>query len=238
MRVDEKIKKWVAINQCDDSEKKKKKEKDYKNAFEISLSTTIVAAIIVIIILIVIIIIEINVDRLKDFDTLFICFVESFIFVSFLKEKNWEKISELDSEKIREEKFVCVACFFFWICRVRRRSFRLWLLWLDFDSFFCFLRLSLLRLLLSLRFWITQRVRINRRLCRLSRWKRGSLKSKKKLFLLRVFSSARLSVRRSKVCSRLFFYFWVKLFDFVYVIVCSFELKKVRNRSRREKEIS
>jgi hypothetical protein len=43
---------------------------------------------------------------------LFICFVEFFASVSFLKEKDWKKISELDLEEDLREKFVCVVCFF------------------------------------------------------------------------------------------------------------------------------
>jgi hypothetical protein len=71
--------------------KKRRKKKDYKNVFEISLSTSIIAIIIIIvfiIIIIIIIIIEKNVDFCEEFDILFICFVEFFAFVSFLKEED------------------------------------------------------------------------------------------------------------------------------------------------------
>jgi hypothetical protein len=78
------------MNQCDDNEKKNEKEKKYKNVFEIFFSTIIIA---IIIINIIIIIIEENeyencVNHLENFDTLFICFVEFFAFVSSLKEEN------------------------------------------------------------------------------------------------------------------------------------------------------
>jgi amino acid permease len=84
------------MNQCNDDEKERRKEKDYKNVFEILLSTAIIAVIIIIIIIINIIafiIIEENeyencVNHLEDFDILFICFVEFFASVSFLKEKD------------------------------------------------------------------------------------------------------------------------------------------------------
>jgi D-alanyl-lipoteichoic acid acyltransferase DltB (MBOAT superfamily) len=74
------------MNQCDDDKKENKKEKDYKNAFEIFLSTIIIAMIIIIII--VIIVNEENVDFCEDFDILFICFVEFFASVSFLEEED------------------------------------------------------------------------------------------------------------------------------------------------------
>jgi cation transport ATPase len=103
------------MNECDDDEKKNKKEKNYKNVFEISFSTSIIAIIIVIIIIIiniVIIIIEENVYRFKDFNTLFICFVESFIFVSFLKKEIWKKILQSKFEENLRKKFVYVVYFF------------------------------------------------------------------------------------------------------------------------------
>jgi hypothetical protein len=78
------------MNQCDNDEKEKRKEEDYKNVFEILLSTSIIAVIIVFIIIIVniivIIIIEKDVDFCEDFDIMFICFIEFFASVSFLKE--------------------------------------------------------------------------------------------------------------------------------------------------------
>ncbi len=95
--------------------KKRRKKKDYKNVFEISLSTSIIAIIIIIvfiIIIIIIIIIEKNVDFCEEFDILFICFVEFFAFVSFLKEEDWKEISESEFEKNLKEKFVCAVCFF------------------------------------------------------------------------------------------------------------------------------
>jgi Na+/H+ antiporter NhaC len=77
------------VNQCDDDEKKNEKEKSYKNVFEISFSTIIIA---IIIIIIVIIIIEKDeyeeyIDHFENFDYLFVCFVESFDFLSSLKKK-------------------------------------------------------------------------------------------------------------------------------------------------------
>jgi hypothetical protein len=43
---------------------------------------------------------------------LFVYFVEFFAFVSFLKEKDWKKISKLDFKKNLKKKFVCVVCLF------------------------------------------------------------------------------------------------------------------------------
>jgi hypothetical protein len=43
---------------------------------------------------------------------LFICFVEFFTFVLFLKEKNWKEISKFDFKKNLKKKFVCVVRFF------------------------------------------------------------------------------------------------------------------------------
>ncbi len=106
VEIDEKIRKWVAMNQCDDDEKENEKEKDYKNASEIFLSTTIIAVIIIIII------IEKNVDFCEDFDCLSICSVEFFDSLSSLREKDWEEISKFDFEKNLKEEFVCVACSF------------------------------------------------------------------------------------------------------------------------------
>ncbi len=116
VEIHEKIKEWIAMNQCDDDEKEKRNQKNYKNVFEILLSTSITAVIIVIIIIIVniiiIIVIEEDIDFCEDFDILFICFVEFFASVSFLKEKDWKKISKFDFEKDLEKEFVCVVCFF------------------------------------------------------------------------------------------------------------------------------
>ncbi len=120
VEIDEKIRKWVAMNQCDNDEKKKRKEEDYKSVFEIFLSTTIIAIIIIIIIIIniiVIIIIEKNeyencVNHLEDFDTLFICFVEFFASVSSLKKEDWEEVSKFECEENLKKEFVCVVCFF------------------------------------------------------------------------------------------------------------------------------
>jgi ABC-type phosphate transport system permease subunit len=74
------------MNQCDDDEKENEKEEEYKSVFEILFSTAIIAIIIVIII--IIIIIEKDVDFCEKFDILFICFVEFFASVSFLKEED------------------------------------------------------------------------------------------------------------------------------------------------------
>ncbi len=63
-----------------------KKKENYKNVFEIFLSTIII--VIIIIIIIIVIIIKKNVYCFKDFNTLFIYFVEFFISVSFLKKEN------------------------------------------------------------------------------------------------------------------------------------------------------
>jgi hypothetical protein len=81
------------MNQCNDNEKERRKEEDYKNVFEILLSTAIIAVIIIIIIIINIIVIEKNeyencVNHLEDFDILFICFVEFFASVSSLKKED------------------------------------------------------------------------------------------------------------------------------------------------------
>jgi predicted ABC-type exoprotein transport system permease subunit len=85
------------MNQCENDEKERRKEKDYKNVSEIFLSTIIIAVIIIIIIIvniiIIIIIIEENeyencVNHLENFDTLFICFVEFFASVSSLKKED------------------------------------------------------------------------------------------------------------------------------------------------------
>jgi hypothetical protein len=77
------------MNQCHDDEKKNEKEREYKNVFEISFSTSIIVIIIFIVInIIIVIIIEENVNCCKDFDILFVYFVEFFAFVSFLKEKD------------------------------------------------------------------------------------------------------------------------------------------------------
>ncbi len=86
VEIDEEIRKWIAMNQCDDDEKERRKKEDYKSAFEILLSTAIIAVIIINIM--IIIIIEKDVDCCEDFDILFICFVEFFASVSFLKEKD------------------------------------------------------------------------------------------------------------------------------------------------------
>ncbi len=112
VEIDEKIKEWIDVNQCDDDEKKSEKEKSYKSAFEIFFSTTIIEVIIVIIIIIIIIIIEKNVDFCEDFDILFICFVEFFSSVSSLEEEDWEEISKFEFEESLKEKFVCAVCFF------------------------------------------------------------------------------------------------------------------------------
>jgi hypothetical protein len=105
VEIDEKIKKWIDVNRCDDDEKKSEKEKNYKNVFETLLSTIIIAVIIIIII-------EKNVDFCEDFDILFICFVEFFSFVSFLKKEDWEKVSKSEFEESLKKKFVCVVYFF------------------------------------------------------------------------------------------------------------------------------
>ncbi len=116
VEVDEKIKEWVDVNQCDDDEKKNEKEKNYKSAFEILLSTTIIEIIIVIIIIIIIIIekneYEEYVNQLENFDCLFVCFVEFFDFLSSLKEEEWNEELMSVCEKSLKEEFVCVVCFF------------------------------------------------------------------------------------------------------------------------------
>jgi hypothetical protein len=53
VEIDEKIREWVDVNQCDDDEKKSEKEESYKSVSEILLSTTIIEAIIIIIIIII-----------------------------------------------------------------------------------------------------------------------------------------------------------------------------------------
>ncbi len=112
VEIDEKIKEWVTMNQCDDDEKERRKEENYKSVLIFS-STSIIAIIIFIVInIIVVIIIEEDVNCCEDFDILFICFVEFFAFVSFLREKDWKKISELDFEKDLKKKFVCVVFLF------------------------------------------------------------------------------------------------------------------------------
>jgi hypothetical protein len=74
------------MNQCADDKKKSEKEKEYKNVFEISFSTLII-------VIIIIIIVEKNqyencVHHLKNFDCLFICFVEFFDSLSFSRKEN------------------------------------------------------------------------------------------------------------------------------------------------------
>jgi hypothetical protein len=115
VEIDEKIKKWVDVNQYDDDEKKNEKKKNYKNVFEIFLSTTIIEIIIVIII--IIIILKKNecanyVDHFENFDCLSVCSVEFFDSLSFLKKEEWKKNLESVCEKNLKEKFMCVVCFF------------------------------------------------------------------------------------------------------------------------------
>jgi hypothetical protein len=67
---------------------------------------------------------------------LFICFVEFFVSVSSLKKEDWEKVSEFECEKDFEWRIRVCRLSFRWVFCVRERSFRLWILWFDFDSFF------------------------------------------------------------------------------------------------------
>jgi hypothetical protein len=116
VEIDEKIKEWIDVNQCDDDEKKSEKKENYKSAFEIFLSTTIIEVIIVIIIIIIIIIekneYEEYVDHFENFDCLFVCSVEFLDFLSSLKEEKWNEKLMFVCEESLKEKFVCVVCFF------------------------------------------------------------------------------------------------------------------------------
>jgi hypothetical protein len=95
-------------------------KKKYKSVFEIFLSTTIIVIIIIIIIIIniiVIIIIEKNeykncVNHLKNFNILFIYFVEFFASVSSLKKKDWKEVSKFECEENLKKEFACVVYLF------------------------------------------------------------------------------------------------------------------------------
>ncbi len=105
------------MNLCDDDEKENEKEKDYKSVSEISFSTIIIEIIIIIIIIVIIIIIEKDeyedyVDHLENFDCLFVCSVEFFDSLPFLKEEEWDEDLKFVCEKSLKEEFVCVVCLF------------------------------------------------------------------------------------------------------------------------------
>ncbi len=127
VEIDEKIKKSIAMNQCDDDEKENEKKKKYKNVFEILLSTTIIIIIIVIIfiIIIIIIIIEKNVDFCEKFD-IFVYLLRRILCICFvLKRRRWKKDFRIWIWR-ELEKEVRVCCLFLcWICSVERHSFRL-----------------------------------------------------------------------------------------------------------------
>ncbi len=229
----EKIKKWVAVNQCDDDEKESEKEKNYKSVSETFLSTIIIEIIIVIII-IIIIIIEENVDFCEDFDILFICFVEFFSSVSSLKEEDWEEVSKSEFEKSLKKKFVCAVCFFCWICSVERHSFRLWILRFDFDFFsiFCF--------------WICCVFDFSFDFRKFREWKsivcvvfldekERSWDWKRNCVYFLFFCLRLRQFVDWKFIRFYFFCLWVEFIDFLCWVVCFSEHEKVQNRSERYK---
>jgi hypothetical protein len=241
VEIDEKIRKWIDVNQCDDDEKKNEKKKNYKNVFKISFSIIIIKIIIIIIVIIIIIIVEKNkyedcAHHRINFDCFFICSVEFFDSLSFLKEEDWKKISKFNFEKNLKEEFVCVVCSFaeFFVFEN-----------VYFDCEFCdsFLIFFLLFVFKFVTFFVISSTlenfsNENQSSMSFSSTKKSICDREKNRFYLLFFYLRLRQFVDWEFIRFCLFCFWIELLDFLRWVVCFSEFREMWNRSRKKEKVS